>query len=144
MYLENNLRVPGKLKMLRRQGRSGRVDMPAYLMAAREDHIVPWKSAYLARSLLGGETTFVLGASGHIAGVINPASKNRAVTGSATTAPPMPTSGSAATEHKGSWWLHWAEWLKQHGGKEVAARPTPGQQSTSRSSRHRALRQGKA
>ena len=77
MYLENNLRVPGRLKMLGQKVDLGKVDAPAYLLAAREDHIVPWQSAYLARNLLGGETRFVLGASGHIAGAINPASKNR-------------------------------------------------------------------
>jgi len=67
MYLDN-LRVPGKLKMLGQKVDLGKVDVPAYLIAAREDHIVPWKSAYLARNLLGGDTRFVLGASGHIAG----------------------------------------------------------------------------
>ena len=51
--------------------------MPAYIYASREDHIVPWRSAYRTVGLLGGDPTFVLGASGHIAGVINPASKNR-------------------------------------------------------------------
>jgi polyhydroxyalkanoate synthase len=77
MYLENNLRVPGKLEMLGVKVDLGKVDMPSYLLATREDHIVPWTSAYLVRQILGGESTFVLGASGHIAGAINPASKNR-------------------------------------------------------------------
>jgi polyhydroxyalkanoate synthase len=123
MYLENNLRVPGRLKMLGHKVDLGKIDAPAYLMAAREDHIVPWKSAYLARNLLGGETTFVLGASGHIAGAINPASKNRRSywSGSAQVADPDEWL-EQAVEHKGSWWLHWIEWLKPHGGKLVAAR----------------------
>ena len=123
MYLENNLRVPGKLKMLGEKVDLSKVDMPAYLLAAREDHIVPWKSAYLARHLLGGETTFVLGASGHIAGAINPASKNRRsywVAESKATDPDEWLEQSG--EQKGSWWLHWIEWLGQHGGKQVAAR----------------------
>ncbi|NLF54058.1 MAG: class I poly(R)-hydroxyalkanoic acid synthase [Thauera phenolivorans] len=123
MYLENNLRVPGKLTMLGQKVDLGKVDMPAYLMAAREDHIVPWESAYLARNLLGGETTFVLGASGHIAGAINPASKNRRSYWTADFAPSAPGEWlDQATEQKGSWWLHWVEWLKRHGGKQVAAR----------------------
>jgi polyhydroxyalkanoate synthase len=123
MYLENNLRVPGKLKMLGHKVDLGKVDAPAYLMAAREDHIVPWKSAYLARNLLGGDTTFVLGASGHIAGAINPASKNRRSYWTADVRPADPDEWQeVAVEHKGSWWLHWAEWLRGHGGKEVAAR----------------------
>ena len=123
MYLENNLRVPGKLKMLGEKVDLGKLNMPAYLMAAREDHIVPWKSAYLARSLLGGETTFVLGASGHIAGAINPASKNRRSYWAASVKPTDPDEWlEQAQEHKGSWWLHWIEWLGEHGGKQVAAR----------------------
>jgi polyhydroxyalkanoate synthase len=123
MYLENNLRVPGKLTMLGEKIDLGKVDMPAYLMAAREDHIVPWKSAYLARNLLGGDTTFVLGASGHIAGAINPASKNRRSYWTADFKPAAPNEWlDQAAEQKGSWWLHWIDWLKQHGGKQVAAR----------------------
>jgi polyhydroxyalkanoate synthase len=123
MYLENNLRVPGKLTMLGEKIDLGKVDMPAYLMSAREDHIVPWESAYLARNLLGGETTFVLGASGHIAGAINPASKNRRSYWTADFKPAAPNEWlEQATEQKGSWWLHWIEWLRKHGGKQLAAR----------------------
>lgn len=123
MYLENNLRVPGKLKMLGVKVDLGKVDVPAYLMAAREDHIVPWKGAYLSRGLLGGETTFVLGASGHIAGAINPASKNRRSywTSEAKVSDPDEWL-EGAVEHPGSWWVHWAQWLKAFGGKQVAAR----------------------
>ncbi|TAH45578.1 MAG: class I poly(R)-hydroxyalkanoic acid synthase [Betaproteobacteria bacterium] len=123
MYLENNLRVPGKLKMLGQKIDLSKVDMPAYLLAAREDHIVPWASAYLARNLLGGETTFVLGASGHIAGAINPASKNRRSYWISDARPTDPDEWlSAAVEQKGSWWRHWIEWLRPFGGKAVAAR----------------------
>jgi len=123
MYLENNLRVPGRLKMLGQKVDLGRVDAPAYLIAAREDHIVPWKSAYLGRNLLGGEVTFVLGASGHIAGAINPASKNKRSywTSDAMVADPDAWLEGAA-EQKGSWWLNWIEWLKPYGGKQIAAR----------------------
>lgn len=125
MYLENNLRVPGKLKMLGTRVDLGKIDCPAYLMAAREDHIVPWKGAYLSGNLLGGETEFVLGASGHIAGAINPASKNRRSywTGPAGKRPADPEEWlQTAIEHKGSWWLHWIEWLKPRGGRQIAAR----------------------
>ncbi|MDO8787630.1 MAG: class I poly(R)-hydroxyalkanoic acid synthase [Sulfuritalea sp.] len=123
MYLENNLRVPGKLEMCGVKADLGRVDMPAFLYASREDHIVPWKTSYLTRSLLGGETTFVLGASGHIAGVINPAAKNKRNYWLSDS----PTANAdewfdAATEVKGSWWPVWAKWLKSHGGKDVPAR----------------------
>jgi len=123
MYLENNLRVPGKLAMCGVKADLGRVDMPVFILATREDHIVPWQTSYLGRSLLGGETTFVLGASGHIAGVINPAAKNKRSywTSDSKTANPEEWLATA-TEAKGSWWPRWAEWLKQHAGGEVAAR----------------------
>lgn len=123
MYLENNLRVPGKLTMLGVKVDLGKVDAPAYLLAAREDHIVPWTGAYMVRRLLGGETTFVLGASGHIAGAINPASKNkRSYWVSESTAAAPEEWLEAAEEEKGSWWWHWIEWLRARSGKEVAAR----------------------
>ena len=127
MYLENNLRVPGNLEMLGVKVDLGKVDLPAYLLATREDHIVPWTSAYLVRGLLGGETTFVLGASGHIAGAINPASKNRRSYWISDSGASVPDEWLAtASEQKGSWWVHWAEWLKQRGGEMVPARNKPG------------------
>jgi polyhydroxyalkanoate synthase len=123
MYLENNLRVPGRLEMCGVKADLGRVAMPAFIFASREDHIVPWKSAYQSRKLLGGETTFVLGASGHIAGVINPAAKNKRShwLNDSTTAN-ADEWFDTATEVKGSWWPVWARWLKGHDGGEVAAR----------------------
>ena len=123
MYLENNLRVPGKLSMCGVKADLGRVDMPTFILATREDHIVPWQSSYLGRTHLGGETTFVLGASGHIAGVINPAAKNKRShwVNDSTTANPDEWLATA-TEAKGSWWPLWADWLKRHAGGEVNAR----------------------
>ena len=123
MYLENSLRVPGKLETCGVKADLGRVDMPTFIYASREDHIVPWKASYLGRSLLGGETTFVLGASGHIAGVINPPVKNKRshwLNDSKTDDADAWFAG--ATEVQGSWWPVWAEWLKGHGGKEIPAR----------------------
>ena len=77
MYLENNLSVPGRLTMCGVPVDLGTVDTPAYVLATREDHIVPWRTAYASARLLKGRIEFVLAASGHIAGVINPASRNR-------------------------------------------------------------------
>jgi polyhydroxyalkanoate synthase len=123
MYLENNLRHPGKLTVCGTPVDLGRLDMPAFVLASREDHIVPWKSSYLSRGLLGGPTTFVLGASGHIAGVINPAAKNKRShwisDGAAAGADEWL---AAATEMKGSWWPRWSEWLRAFAGGEVKAR----------------------
>ena len=123
MYLENNLRVPGKLKLLGVKVDLGKINVPAYFLASREDHIVPWKGAYLGRHLLGGDTTFVLGASGHIAGVINPPEKQKRhywIADGMDVADPDEWF-AAATEHPGSWWPHWIEWLKLRAGKEVNA-----------------------
>ena len=123
MYLENNLRVPGKLSMCGEQVDLGKLDMPVYLLATREDHIVPWQSAYQSTGILGGNIRFVLGASGHIAGVINPASKNkRSYWVNDDVKTDAETWLTAATEMKGSWWSDWATWLKQHSGEQRAAR----------------------
>jgi len=123
MYLENHLAVPGKLKMLGVPVDLGRIDMPSYVLATREDHIVPWRTAYASARLLGGRIEFVLSASGHVAGVINPASKNRR---NYWLNPDLPADAdqwlAAADAQPGSWWPHWAEWLAGFGGKRVAAR----------------------
>jgi len=77
MYLENNLRIPGKLDSCGEPVDLRRIGVPAFVLATREDHIVPWKTAHMSTALLGGHTEFVLGASGHVAGIINPAAKKR-------------------------------------------------------------------
>jgi polyhydroxyalkanoate synthase len=122
-YLNNSLRVPGKLEMLGERVDLTRVSVPSYIVAAREDHIVPWPSAYLSRQILGGPSTFVLGASGHIAGIINPAAKNRRSywTNDAEVASAADWF-AGATENKGSWWPHWAKWIKSLAGGERPAR----------------------
>jgi polyhydroxyalkanoate synthase len=123
MYLENNLRIPGRLTVAGQKVDLGKIDAPVYFFAAREDHIVPWTTSYLGRPLLGGDTTFVLGASGHIAGTINPVTKNRR---SYWTNPAKVLSPDewleGAQEHPGSWWAHWIEWLNQFGSRQIAAR----------------------
>jgi polyhydroxyalkanoate synthase len=126
LYHDNNLRVPGKLEMCGQKVDLGRLDMPVYLLATREDHIVPWQSAYQSTRLLSGNVRFVLGASGHIAGVINPASKNKRsywVNDDVK----IDAEGwlTAASEQKGSWWNDWAAWLKPLAG-ELRAPRKPG------------------
>ena len=132
MYLENNLRVPGKLAMCGVRADLGRLDMPLFFLASREDHIVPWKTSYLGRALVGGESTFVLGASGHIAGVINPAVKNKRNywMNESTTSNPDEWFDTA-TEVKGSWWPKWTEWLGRFADGSVAARGRLGSSSRS-------------
>ncbi|MBW7900143.1 MAG: class I poly(R)-hydroxyalkanoic acid synthase [Rhodocyclaceae bacterium] len=127
LYLDNSLRIPGKLEMCGVKADLGKVTVPAYLLATREDHIVPWQTAYQSTRLLGGETKFVLGASGHIAGVVNPAAKNkRSYWTDGDASADAEAWLAAAEERKGSWWTDWSDWLKQHAGGECAARKKPG------------------
>ncbi|MGB8884394.1 MAG: class I poly(R)-hydroxyalkanoic acid synthase, partial [Azonexus sp.] len=123
LYLDNNLRVPGKLEMCGQRIDLSALEMPVYVLAAREDHIVPWRSAYETTRILGGKARFVLGASGHIAGAINPASKNKR---SYWTNEDVKIDAdgwlTAAEENKGSWWPDWADWLKPLAGKLQAPR----------------------
>ena len=126
-YFENNLIKPDKLTMCGVPVDLSYVDMPAFVFAAKEDHIVPWRGAYSSASYLGGETEFVLGASGHIAGVVNPASKNkRSYWVGGDLDQPQKKWLEGARETEGSWWPHWTAWLKQFGGKMIPARKSLG------------------
>ena len=122
--------VPGEQSACPRQSCAcwaARVDLariraPAYLLATREDHIVPWTSAYAAQRLLGGRIEFVLGASGHVAGVVNPPDPVRRCFWH--TGPAQEDAGdwlAAARREPGSWWPHWSEWVRQHAGPRVRA-----------------------
>jgi len=126
-YLENRLCVPAALENCGVRVDLGKVDLPSFILATREDHIVPWRAAYRSLRHLGGEKTFVLGASGHVAGVINPATQNRrsywADAQPAAAHPGDPAAWLAqAAEHRGSWWPRWIEWLSEHRG---GTRPAP-------------------
>jgi polyhydroxyalkanoate synthase len=131
MYLENNLRVPGKLTVAGEPVDLGAIDAPVFIYGSKEDHIVPWDAAFRSLKLLNPgkpeNNTFVLGASGHIAGVINPAAKKKrshwTLDGSAAT--PEDWMAGAA-EQPGSWWGKWATFLAQHGGADVDVPATPG------------------
>lgn len=121
-YLENNLCVPGRVSTCGVPVDLGRIEVPAYVLATREDHIVPWRGAYRTTRLLRGAARFVLGASGHIAGVINPASRNRRSYWTNERLPDDPDEWLAgAAEVKGSWWPDWDRWLAQFAGGEVSA-----------------------
>jgi polyhydroxyalkanoate synthase len=122
-YQDNKLAKPDALTMLGEPVDLRRVDMPAFVMAAREDHIVPWKGGYASARCLGGPVKFVLGASGHIAGAINPASKNKRSYWTHDRLPDDPDQWFArAKEVPGSWWNPWAAWLEGYGGRLVPAR----------------------
>jgi polyhydroxyalkanoate synthase len=126
-YLENKLRMPGALVNCGVPVDLGKVDAPVFMLATREDHIVPWRSAYRTLHLMRGEKTFVLGASGHVAGVVNPPGKNRR---SFWTGEPYPEDPDAwlqaASEERGSWWPRWMQWLARQAGGERGAPAAPG------------------
>ncbi|WP_295996315.1 class I poly(R)-hydroxyalkanoic acid synthase [Rugamonas sp.] len=138
-YLDNSLKVPGKLSVAGVPVDLSLIDCPVFVYGSREDHIVPWPSAYGSLAVLNpgrpAANRFVLGASGHIAGVINSPAKNKrsywtsdAPAGGGKGARPRTPDDwlAAATEHAGSWWPEWAQFLADHGGKDVKARAKPG------------------
>jgi polyhydroxyalkanoate synthase subunit PhaC len=131
MYLQNELKQPGALTVCGAKVDLGSIKAPVFIYGSREDHIVPWKAAYASTQLMRGKRRFVLGASGHIAGVINPPAKKKrnywAQTGAATSLPASADAWLAsATEVPGSWWTDWSGWLKPHAGSLTAAPKAPG------------------
>ena len=123
MYIENKLAEPGALELGGAPIDVGSIKIPAYFISTAEDHIAPWKSTFAGAKLLSGPVRFVLGGSGHIAGIVNPpaAKKYCYWTGDKP-------AGSAddwlkrATQHEGSWWSDWAGWIKEFAGPRVPAR----------------------
>ena len=126
-YLQNELKKPGALTVCGEKVDLGSIEAPFFIYGSREDHIVPWTAAYASVPLLKGKRRFVLGASGHIAGVINPPAKGKR---SHWTNDKLPASAEAwfegAVEHPGSWWTQWTDWLAPLGGKLVSAPKSPG------------------
>ncbi len=123
-YLENKLMAPGTLTVCGEKLDLREVDIPVYIYGSREDHIVPIGGAYASTQLLPGMKRFVQGASGHIAGVINPPSKNkRSYWVRADGKLPLTHAQwlAGAVEHPGSWWTDWSQWLSGHAGKQIAA-----------------------
>lgn len=122
MYLENNLIKANQLNLSETSIDLTKIKIPSYFLAAHDDHIVPWQSAYKGAYLFSGPTEFVLTGSGHVAGVINPPHKNKY--GYWTNTQIEKNSNlflKNAEHHDGSWWTHWLQWLKQYSGKEDSA-----------------------
>jgi polyhydroxyalkanoate synthase subunit PhaC len=137
-YLENNSSKPGKTTVCGEKVDLARSRLPVYIYGSREDHIVPIGGAYASTQLFPGKKRFVMGASGHIAGVINPASKGKRShwIGSANQFPANVNDWiDSATEQPGSWWTDWSDWLKPLGGKLVPAPKARAAASTRPSSR---------
>lgn len=124
MYLENLLKEPGALTVCGEALDLSQIKAPVYIYGSREDHIVPIDAAYASTQIFKGKKRFVMGASGHIAGVINPpASKKRSHWVSAKATFPSDLQGWVASskEVPGSWWDDWMGWLSQYAGKPVQA-----------------------
>ena len=123
-YLENNLIKPGKTEVCGEKIDFNQVKLPVYIYGSREDHIVPIGGAYASTQVFPGKKRFVMGASGHIAGVINPpaAGKRSHWIGPAGKFPAdVHTWIDSATEQPGSWWTDWSAWLKPLSGKQIPA-----------------------
>jgi polyhydroxyalkanoate synthase len=131
---ENALTRSGALRIGADAIDLGKVETPAMIISLKDDHVSAWQATYDGARLLGGETRFLLGGSGHNAGVINPPSANKH---GYWTNNHMPAEAEAwmesATRHEGSWWPEWQRWLVRQGGERVKARkpkkaiePAPG------------------
>jgi polyhydroxyalkanoate synthase len=139
MYQENVLKDPGGVTLCGEPIDLSKIDIPVYMISTLEDHIAPWKATFAGTNLYSGSVRFVLSASGHIAGVVNPPAANKYCywTNNRKTKNPD-TWLKNATQHDGSWWVDWEKWVKPHAGDMVDARdpekgplkaiePAPGQ-----------------
>jgi polyhydroxyalkanoate synthase len=128
MYMENLLSQPDGLSMNGAPIDLTSITVSSFLLATREDHIAPWRSAYMATQLYQGPVKFVLSGSGHIAGVVNPPAANKY--GYWTSGPSYPKDPeawlAAAEAHNGSWWPEWMKWLESYHGGKVPAREVKG------------------
>jgi len=123
MYLKNRLREPNALKLKGVPIDVRKVETPTYILSTIEDHIAPWKTTYHTTQLFSGPVKFVLGESGHIAGVINPPAKKKYGYWTNTGSPASPDEWlDTARHHAGSWWPDWNRWMSRHGGGKVPAR----------------------
>jgi polyhydroxyalkanoate synthase subunit PhaC len=126
-YLQDELKQPGVLTVCGEKLDLSSVKAPVFIYASREDHIVPWKAAYASTRVMSGKKRFILGASGHIAGVINPpAKKKRNYWKNDNLAASADDWFDSATEVPGSWWGDWAGWLEPLSGAQVPAPKAPG------------------
>jgi poly[(R)-3-hydroxyalkanoate] polymerase subunit PhaC len=122
MYQKNLLSTPGGIALGGVPIDLGKITTPTFILATREDHISPWRSTYVATRLYSGPVKFVLSASGHVAGIINPPGSKYGYFENDRNPPTAEEWLAGSTEHRGSWWPAWQRWVRQYGGGEVAAR----------------------
>jgi polyhydroxyalkanoate synthase len=127
MYLQNRLREPGGITLGGVPLDLSKVKVPAYFISTVEDHIAPWKSTYRGAKALGGKVRFVLGGSGHIAGIVNPPAAGKYGYWTNDAMPDEPDAWQkAATANEGSWWNDWQAWVAALNGDERVPARTPG------------------
>src|SRR6266702_2838579 len=122
MYQQNLLAKPGGITLGGVRIDLRKVRTPAFLLSTREDHIAPWRSTYAATQIYVGPIKFVLSASGHIAGVVNPPGSKYGHFENDENPPTAEEWLAGATEHAGSWWPLWDRWIAAYAGGEVPAR----------------------
>jgi polyhydroxyalkanoate synthase len=123
MYQENKLIEPGGIELNGVSIDLGNIKTPIYMLSTREDHIAPWQSTYSLTQHVSGPIKFVLSASGHIAGVVNPPAANKYCYWTNAKKPKNPEVWLAgSTQVEGSWWTDWQKWVEKFAGKMVAAR----------------------
>jgi polyhydroxyalkanoate synthase len=124
MYQKNLLIKPGGITLCGVPIHLETITTPTFMLSTREDHIAPWKSTYAATQIFKGPVQFVLAASGHIAGVVNPPVKKKYShwVGSGHSSKTPDGWFAKAKERPGSWWGDWANWAVLHGGTKVSAR----------------------
>ena len=121
-YVENKIKDPGATTQCGERIDLSKVKVPMFVLASREDHIVPWQSAFRSKDLMGSDPHFVLAASGHIAGVINPPARNRRSYWVNNNLNCDANSWLESAEEKpGSWWPDWDGWMKSHSSGSVQA-----------------------
>ncbi|WP_412558347.1 PHA/PHB synthase family protein [Thalassospira sp. MIT1370] len=123
MYNKNLLREPGGISILGEPIDLRDIKIPVYFLSTREDHIAPWQATYAGTQLMSGQVKFVLSASGHIAGVVNPPAAKKYCYWTYNRTPANPDDWMAkATQHEGSWWTDWQNWISRRSGGKVPAR----------------------
>jgi polyhydroxyalkanoate synthase subunit PhaC len=129
MYLKNALAVPGGIELGGVPIDLSLVKLPSYFISTVEDHIAPWKTVYRGARYLGGPVRFVLGGSGHIAGIINPPGARKYHYWVNEARPPTPEEWfETATQKPGSWWSDWQAWMdEQNAGEEKVPARSPGE-----------------
>lgn len=122
-YLENRLVQAGGYVVNGTKIDLSKIDIPLYFISAHQDHIAKWKITYEGAKLCRNNATFVLGESGHIAGIVNPPEKKKYSYWTNQNLPENADDWLAnSAHHEGSWWTHWQSWLAPYKGELMPKR----------------------